>query len=101
MGLIGDATGGLGDKLTAISDKIIAAVPGIEQPVIEELHADITALVQAEKDAISQAGGVIQADLAPVVEQLKAFNTVAATLVGLLQQVRDGGLLLTIPKATV
>jgi len=51
-----DLVGGLGDKLTAISDKLVAAIPGIEKPILDELHADIASLVQAEKDGITQIG---------------------------------------------
>lgn len=69
-----DFTGSLGDKLTAISDKLVAAVPGIEGPIIAELHADIVALIQAEKDGISQAGSQVLKLEEPVIVELKAFN---------------------------
>lgn len=87
---------GLGDidkaALNAISDKLIASVPGIEQPFIDELHSDIAALVQAEKDGISQAGSVIQADLAPVVEQMKEFNANVTAAIALLRSIKDDGI---------
>lgn len=75
-----DFTGELGNKLTAISDKLIAAVPGIEGPIIAELHEDIAALIQAEKDGISQAGAVIQADLAPALDESRAWRAAVKDL---------------------
>lgn len=57
--------------------------------------ADGAALVQgmhiAATDLISQGGSAIQADLAPVISQLTAFNKNIADVVALLTRMLDEG----------
>lgn len=82
--------------LTALAAQlgtIVASVGPEESAVlkgaIEQLSDHGAALMTA---GISQAGSVIQADLAPVVAQIAAFNVNVATLIGLLQSIKDDGI---------
>lgn len=83
----------LGDQAgLAAVQAAVAQIPGLEAFLgdkVNDLHA---ALAQTLTDGISQAGSVIQADLAPVVEQLAAFNANVAALIGLIQSIKDDGI---------
>ncbi len=56
-----------------------------EADLVQGLHATVS-------DAVSQAQDAIAIDLKPVVEQFAAFNANLATLIGLLQSLKDDGI---------
>ncbi len=86
---------GLSDTGKAAADEFIAVAPGLiaslqtagmttEADLMQRLHATVS-------DAISQEQDAIAVDLKPVVEQFAAFNANVATLIGLLQSLKDDG----------
>ena len=56
-----------------------------EAQLVQGLHATVS-------DAISQEQDAIAVDLKPVVEQIAAFNANVATIIGLLQSLKDDGI---------
>lgn len=86
---------GLSDTGKAAADEFVAAAPDI----IVKLQAAgmtveaglISGVHSALSDGISQAGSVVQADLAPVVTQLTAFNKNIADVVALVTRLLDEG----------
>ncbi len=87
---------GLSDTGKAAVDSFIAGAPDLIAKLQAAGMADEAVLIQGAhgvlSDGITRAGSVIQADLAPVVEQLAAFNANVATLIGLLQSLKDDGI---------
>jgi len=88
------------------ADEIIAQIPGLEKFTHEELdglkvtvQSVVVKLLQGEGEVVEQAGKVVQADLAPVVQQAADFNANVATLIGLLQRVLDEGVVVIGRKA--
>lgn len=81
---------GLADKLGTIVAAVGPEESAVITAAIQQLSDHAGALATS---AIAQAGGVIQADLAPVVQQVTDFNANVATLIGLLTRVLDDGIL--------
>ncbi len=73
-----DFTGDLGNKLTAAVHDALDAVPGIEAPILQTLKDSVASVIAAETAGIAQIGSVIQADIAPLVEESKAWRELLA-----------------------
>lgn len=90
----------LGDQagLQAVQ-AIVAQLPGIEKFTDDERTQLIAGMAGLLTSGIAQLGSVVQANLAPAVKVGEDFNANLATLIGLLQEIRDNGVLITIPKS--
>ncbi len=70
MGVLGDATPGI--------SKLVDDLPGIEKFTDDERSALTAGISKIAADSIAQAGSVIQADLAPLIEESKHWRAIFA-----------------------
>ncbi len=72
-------------QLPALLKSLTDAGLTTEADLVQGLHATVS-------DAVSQAQDAIAVDLKPVVEQFVVFNANLATLIGLIQSLKDDGI---------